>query len=285
MEFYHLRSFALVAKTGNLTLAAKQLCTTPPSISAHIKALEEELQTVLFIRSSKGMQLTSKGSVLLTQAQKTLDSALDMVNLAAQNQSEVIGHFTLAINQHPSQVNIAVLLVNLKENCPGITLNISPMATAKIINSVRYNRVDGGYIYGKVPDDLLAIKVKQQKITTIAPREFDKSQLNLALCPWITMGMDCPFDDFLTQKLGSTINSVLSSSDENSRLELVKMGQGLSFIEQEQAETSVKHQQVIILEQLDFVTDLYFVVAKKRSKEPIIQALSQEIRVLWNIAL
>ena len=54
MEFYHLRSFVVVAKTGNLTLAAKQLFTTPPAISAHIKALEEELKHLYLFAQVKG---------------------------------------------------------------------------------------------------------------------------------------------------------------------------------------------------------------------------------------
>jgi len=123
MEFYHLRSFVVVAKTGNLTSAAKQLCTTPPAISLHIKTLEEELKTPLFVRSSKGMSLTSKGSLLLEQAEKTLNSAIDMVNLAAENQHEIMGEFTLAVNQSASRLRVPQLLNNLNENCQGISLN------------------------------------------------------------------------------------------------------------------------------------------------------------------
>ena len=114
MEFYHLRSFVVVAKTGNLTLAAKQLFTTPPAISAHIKALEEELQTALFVRSSKGIQLTEKGELLLPKAQNTLDSALSLVNEAADNQHEIIGTFKLAINQNAIQLKIPTLVTNIQ---------------------------------------------------------------------------------------------------------------------------------------------------------------------------
>jgi DNA-binding transcriptional LysR family regulator len=66
----------VVANTGNLTLAAKQLCTTPPAISAHIKSLEDELKTPLLVRSSKGMALTEKGELLLSKAQNTAATRL-----------------------------------------------------------------------------------------------------------------------------------------------------------------------------------------------------------------
>ena len=113
MEFYHLRSFVAVAQTGNLTQAAKRLYTTPPAISAHIKSLEAELATPLFLRSSKGMALTEKGQLLLTKAQVTLDSAVDLVNLAADNQHEIIGTFRLGNNLSVEQVKLTEL-ANIK---------------------------------------------------------------------------------------------------------------------------------------------------------------------------
>ena len=283
MEFYHLRSFVVVAKTANLTLAAKQLCTTPPAISAHIKALEDELQTVLFIRSSKGMKLTEKGEILLSKAQNTLDSVTSLVNLAVNSQHEIMGTFHLAINQSPQQLKITCLVENMRQNTPGINLQITSMATGKIIEAVRDGTLDGGYIYGDIPDDLFNLMIKQQQITTIAPYDFILSDNIINQSNWVTMGYYCPFDDFLKSKIGNNILSVMSSDDESSRLELVKSGLGLSFYEQEEAQIYVDKKEISIISDLDFDTPLYFVVAKKRTDDPVIKTILQEIRVLWNI--
>ena len=283
MEFYHLRSFVVVAKTGNLTLAAKQLFTTPPAISAHIKALEEELQTALFIRSSKGMQLTEKGVILLPKAQNTLDSALSLVNEAADNQHEIIGTFKLAINQSPIQLKISTLVNNIQENIPGISIQISSMATGKTLEAIKNNQLDGGYIYGEIPKDFFAIKVKTQKITTIANKDFQLTNKTIKQENWITMGFYCPFDQFLKSKIGDNIKSVLSSDDESSRLELVIKGLGLSFYEQEDAKIYAEKQQIKLLPDLDFEVPLYFVVANDRINDPVIKAILQEVKILWGI--
>jgi DNA-binding transcriptional LysR family regulator len=283
MEFYHLRSFVVVAKTENLTLAAKQLCTTPPAISAHIKALEDELQTVLFIRSSKGMKLTEKGGVLLSKAQNTLDSATSLVNLAANSQHEIMGTFHLAINQSPQQLKITRLVENMRDNTPGINLQITSMSTGKIIEAVRESSVDGGYVYGEIPDDFFYLTIKQQKITTIAPYDFIPSDNIISQSNWVTMGYYCPFDNFLKSKIGNNILSVMSSDDERSRLELVKSGLGLSFYEQEEAQIHANKKEISILPDLDFDTPLYFIVTKKRTDDPVIKTILQEIRVLWDI--
>jgi DNA-binding transcriptional LysR family regulator len=289
LEFYHLRSFVAVAQTGNLTQAAKRLYTTPPAISAHIKTLEEELCTPLFIRSSKGMSLTDKGQVLLIKAQATLDSAVDLVNLAANNQHEIIGVFRIGLNLTTKQMKLVELVENIQQNCPGISLDIHPQSTGKTINEIRENQLDGGYIFGEIPDDFIGITVMQQQITTVVPVTFDCSkiltQADLGRQPWIMMGDYCPFDVLLKRKLGNDIPSVLKTSDDGTRLELVKSGLGLSFLEMEEALLAEKNKTVQIISTLDFFTRLHFVVAKSRANEPVINALMQEIRILWHLEL
>jgi DNA-binding transcriptional LysR family regulator len=289
LEFYHLRSFVAVAQTGNLTQAAKRLYTTPPAISAHIKTLEEELSTDLFIRSNKGMSLTDKGQLLLKKAQITLDSAVDLVNLAADNQHEIMGTFHLGLNLSAKQMKLPELAKNLQENCPGISLDTHQQSTGKTINDIREQQLSGGYIFGDIPDDFIGVAVMKQTITTVAPITFDCSKIltkaDLRFHPWIMMGDYCPFDCFLKDTLGSDIPSTMKTSDDGTRLELVKNGLGLSFLEKEEAIAAEKNNQVKIIPELDFPTTLHFVIAKSRVNEPLIKALMQEIRVLWGIAL
>lgn len=289
MEFYHLRSFVAVAEIGNLTQAAKRLYTTPPAISAHIKSLEEELAIPLFIRSNKGMSLTDKGQLLLEKAYRTLDSALELVNFAANHQHEIIGTFHLGINLTVKQMRLSELIENLQENCPGISLDIHQQSTGITINDIREHRLDGGYIFGAIPDDFIGVAVMEKKITTIAPFSFDCSKIvtesDLRIHQWIMMGDYCPFDNFLKEKLGDNPPSAIKVSDEASRLELVKSGLGLSFIDLEEALHSEKHKQVQIISALDFTTTLHFVVAKNRAYEPVINAFMQEVRILWNLEL
>lgn len=286
MEFYHLRSFVAVAQTGNLTQAAKRLYTTPPAISAHIKSLEAELATPLFIRSSRGMALTEKGRLLLTKAQVTLDSAVDLVNLAADNQHEIIGTFRLGNNLNVEQVKLAELAENLQENCPGISLVIRQQSSGKTLNDIRTQQLDGGYVFGEIPDDFISVFVSEQAITTIAPLTFDASKTltvsELGQQPWIMMGEYCPFDDLLKAKLGRNIASVLKSSDDGTRLELVKKCFGLSFITLEEAQLAEKDNMVQVIPTLNFAAPLHFVIAENRAQDPVIKALLQEIRILWH---
>ncbi|MFQ8690830.1 MAG: LysR family transcriptional regulator, partial [Blautia sp.] len=56
--------FHTVAKTGNISKAAKELYISQPAISKSIQKLETQLHTILFKRSSRGVSLTQEGKLL-----------------------------------------------------------------------------------------------------------------------------------------------------------------------------------------------------------------------------
>ena len=58
--------FYEVAKAGNISKAARELYISQPAISQSIKKLEQSLDTALFVRSSRGVQLTEEGELLFS---------------------------------------------------------------------------------------------------------------------------------------------------------------------------------------------------------------------------
>lgn len=75
MDLRGLSYFAVVAEELNFTRAAQRLNMSQPPLSNQIRTLEEELGTVLFIRSSRGVQLTEAGKLLYRRASQLLDLA------------------------------------------------------------------------------------------------------------------------------------------------------------------------------------------------------------------
>lgn len=77
MELKHLRSFVFVAETGSFSIAAARCYVTQSAISQHIKALEEELDCQLLIRTSRTITLTEFGQELLPRAKEILKQTED----------------------------------------------------------------------------------------------------------------------------------------------------------------------------------------------------------------
>ena len=74
LDWSLVQSFLMVAETGSLSEAARQLGQSQPTIGRHIRALEAQLQTSLFDRHQRGFNLTVEGAALLPHAQSARDT-------------------------------------------------------------------------------------------------------------------------------------------------------------------------------------------------------------------
>ena len=82
-----LRYFVVVAEEGHVTRAAEKLGMQQPALSLQIKAVEHELDVQLFRRVPRGVELTSAGEALLSEAKALLaqhDRAVETTRRAAR---------------------------------------------------------------------------------------------------------------------------------------------------------------------------------------------------------
>ena len=72
MELRLLKTFQAVAEAGSFTHAAARIHLTQAAVSVHIRQLEEEIGTPLFLRVNKKLYLTEAGRALLGHAETIL---------------------------------------------------------------------------------------------------------------------------------------------------------------------------------------------------------------------
>lgn len=77
MELRQLEYFLAVAETGHFTRAAQEMHVSQPALSQQIKKLEAELETPLFHRLGRGVELTETGRLLLPRAEQVLAELSD----------------------------------------------------------------------------------------------------------------------------------------------------------------------------------------------------------------
>ena len=124
MELYQLRSFSEVARTGNLSRAAKELCASQPAVSAQIKALEEELGLPLFSRTPRGMVLTSSGEALMERARTVMDAAEALAGEARRLRGEPEGALRLGALSDPEILHLGRILTILQERHPALSVEL-----------------------------------------------------------------------------------------------------------------------------------------------------------------
>src|SRR5262249_60269980 len=75
MELRQLEHFLAVAQEGHFTRAASRCRMSQSALSASIRSLERELDSRLFVRTTRKVELTEAGRVLLEEARRTLAAA------------------------------------------------------------------------------------------------------------------------------------------------------------------------------------------------------------------
>ena len=78
-----LHAFLVVAQSGKISEAARQLHLSQPAVTAQIRRLEAELDIPLFIRSVHGVTLTPRGALLRERLQHVfadLEEALSEID-------------------------------------------------------------------------------------------------------------------------------------------------------------------------------------------------------------
>ena len=140
LELY--RVFYIVAKHKHMTKASEELHISQPAISQSIKKLENQLGGTLFLRSNKGMELTSEGKMFY----EYVKGALELIN-NAENE------FTSFKDLSKGEVKIGcsttltklILMDALKDfylDYPNINVNITNDLTSNLINSLKLGKLD-----------------------------------------------------------------------------------------------------------------------------------------------
>ena len=142
MELYQLKTFVAIAQEKSLTRAAERVYTSPPAVSAQIKALEDELGVKLFDRTSRGMVLTEPGTRLLEEAERTLASAGRMRAAAAQLRGAAQGVVRFGTVSDPIALRLGNVLVSLAERHPQITLQLHQGLSANMLLALQRGELD-----------------------------------------------------------------------------------------------------------------------------------------------
>ncbi len=96
MQSQHVEYFLALAKYKNFSLAAERLYISQPSLSKHIRTLEDELGFKLFHRTNRGVELTPEGEIMYDVFSRCADTYQDSVILA-RNLKNRASHLTVAV--------------------------------------------------------------------------------------------------------------------------------------------------------------------------------------------
>lgn len=171
MEFKQLQSFVEVVKWKSFTKAASQLYISQPTISTHIRQLEEELCSRLIIRTTKSIEITPRGQELYECAVNILEIRDQLIRRWASEADKTI---QLGASTIPSAYIIPEILPAYGKIHPEIYFVIHQSDSQGVAESLLDGHLDLGMSGMKHREDVLEfIPFYQDRmvlITPVAPR-------------------------------------------------------------------------------------------------------------------
>ncbi|MDB6091039.1 MAG: LysR family transcriptional regulator [Gammaproteobacteria bacterium] len=118
-----LRIFIQAARKGSFAAAASELVTSPAYISRRIALLERTLKVKLFHRSTR-VSLTERGELMLSWAQRVLDSYDQLSGSPGASQTAIRGGLRIAASSGLGRNHVAPALSELVKLHPGLEIDL-----------------------------------------------------------------------------------------------------------------------------------------------------------------
>lgn len=137
-----LSAFYQTAQTLNMTKAAGELGLTQSALSQRIMALEEDLETTLFIREGRQIRLSEQGEQLLRYCQNTANLEDELLESFRGSLNSVGGTIRVAgYSSITESVVIPALAPFLRKN-PGVTPDIQTFEMSDLPEVLRTGAAD-----------------------------------------------------------------------------------------------------------------------------------------------
>ena len=140
------RRFYEVARCGNISRAAKELYISQPAISKAIGKLEESLGTRLFLRNSRGVQLTPEGNVLFQHVAAAFDSLSRGEKELKRIHDFHIGQLKIGVSNTLCKYVLLPYLKSFVEKYPHVNITIESQSTAHTLEMLEARKIDIGLV-------------------------------------------------------------------------------------------------------------------------------------------
>jgi DNA-binding transcriptional LysR family regulator len=146
MDLRRLEIFVRVAEFGSFSRAAEALFLTQPTVSEHVRALEDELGVQLLDRLGRGAAPTPAGQLLLGYARKLLALAGEAQQAVDQFQGRVSGELIVGGSSIPGEYVLPSLIGAFRAKHPEIAVTLLIGDSRSVQEWVESGRVELGVV-------------------------------------------------------------------------------------------------------------------------------------------
>lgn len=294
MYFDELKTFVTLVEVKNFTKTAELLLMSQPSVSLHIKNLEIEFQTKLFIRSPKQLKITPSGEILYDRAKQLISMYEQTKQDILDLQTSVRGSLKIGASFTIGEYILPSLLYNIQKEHQALELEVVIGNTKEIVQSVKRHEVDIGLIEGQtnekelsvhpfLKDELFVVSSATHPLATMN-RDIFISDLKDQV--WVTREVGSGTREYLNHVIrsnGLKVRTLLSISSNQGIKETISKGMGLSLLSNSVIHKEVNNGELAIIHIKDFQfpRTLSYVYSPTMKKKKNVELFITSLQEMW----
>lgn len=142
MEHKQLRRFLVVAKTKNFHAASEILNITQPALSQSIQKLEESIGELLFLRGSRGVELTDFGRLLVPRAKLILKFGDDFLHEVEEEKKKRNSHIRIGVSPYLARGIFIEAFNRFNKRMPDVLVDVVEEQGLKLTSAIEHGEVD-----------------------------------------------------------------------------------------------------------------------------------------------
>lgn len=169
-----LRYFVAVAEELHFGFAAQRLHMTQPPLSQRIRQLEDALRVPLFKRTTRSVELTAAGQVLLVRARALLEAAADAEQATERAGKGESGALRLGFTSSAAYRVLPAALARFTAAYPEVRLEMREKVSVELADDLMSHRIDVALLRpmpGREYVGLESIAVDRETLVVAAPRD------------------------------------------------------------------------------------------------------------------
>ncbi len=273
-----LEAFHTVAMTGGFTRAAEVLNVGQPTISTHVKSLEDYFRVELFHRRGRRVQLTPTGETLITITRGLYGHQEEALALLRSTRDLETGQ--LSINA-VGPFDVMEILQVFRREYPGITTKVALGFENEILDGLRDFDYDIGVVGRSIDDPQFCCEFyNNHRVLVIVHAEHPlarRRNVKLKELQGCDMVLRPPFSttrqafDRALNEAGININPVMEINSREAAREAVVRGFGVGVISETELAPS-PNIRALRVSDADMQTRAYLVCLAERRDRPLIDA-------------
>lgn len=260
LDIRQLRYFIAIADQRSFTRAAETLNVAQPALSLHVRHMEAELGVPLLVRTSRGVEPTEAGMILLHHARTILIQIAVAEEEIRGQASDPAGEVRLGLPATICEVIAVPLIREVHQRHPKIRLRLAEAMSGYVQDWLKEGKLDLAILYNDISDSrITSRKILEEELVLFGSRKLAEDSglppdgVSITRDLAFEMPLILPAESHSLRRLladqalatGRTLSTVFDVDSYTNIKALVEQDLGFSILPRRAIETAVETGQLI----------------------------------------